>query len=354
MMGVTVGVNQLSVVHKDSNGISIAFPDVCMTPAAPSPVPVPYPNIAKSSDTAKGSQTIKCDGKPVCLKGSNFSTSSGDEAGVNKGVVSGKIKGKAEFINYSFDVKMEGKNVARALDLMLHNDRNTPPVPVIQKPVIAFPDDIDEVEKKCPYCNKSHSFSKKPGNHVGSGTKLSKNIFKSKKIEDHPWYTGKRSLEAHHLVNKNALSTKTDAAWADICFRFGYDINHKKNGIMLPSTKELACQLFVQRHRGKHGSVYFEKVLKLLFPIREKIESGKYCSNPDKLIKVLNKISGKLLDKIDRFKLLLYSDGMEYNENGNGCGGKNRVCSLNRNHGLKQFKTGKLIPSKKTPLKTGE
>jgi hypothetical protein len=131
----------MSVIHKSSNGITIAFPDVCLTPAPPSPpIPVPYPNIAMSSDTAKGSKKVKCDGNPICLKDSNFSMSTGDEAGVNNGgVMSGKIKGKAEFINYSFDVKFEGKNVPKAFDMMLHNDKNTPPFPVLQPPVIAIP-----------------------------------------------------------------------------------------------------------------------------------------------------------------------------------------------------------------------
>jgi len=139
-MGVTVGVNSLSVVHADSNGITTAFPDVCKTPAPPAPfVPIPYPNIAKSSDTASGTSTVKCDGNPVCVKDSNFQTSTGDEAGSLLGVASNKVKGKAEFVNFSFDVKFEGKNVARALDLMLHNDKNTPPFPVLQGPVIPLP-----------------------------------------------------------------------------------------------------------------------------------------------------------------------------------------------------------------------
>ncbi len=142
-MGVTVGVNFLSVVHKSSNGITIAFPDVCITPAAPSPIPIPYPNIAKSSDTAKGTKKVKCDGNPVCVKDSNFSRSMGDEAGTNKGVASGKNMGKAEFLLYSFDVKFEGKNVPRAFDIMLHNDKNTPPFPVLQGPSIAIPSDED-------------------------------------------------------------------------------------------------------------------------------------------------------------------------------------------------------------------
>src|SRR2546425_1465839 len=109
IMGVTVGVNKMSVIHANSSGISPAFPDVCKTPSPAGPIPIPYPNIAKSSDTASGSSQVKCDGNAICLKDSNFSMSTGDEAGsAGGGVASNKIKGKAEFVNYSFDVKVEG------------------------------------------------------------------------------------------------------------------------------------------------------------------------------------------------------------------------------------------------------
>ena len=152
-MPVTVGVNFLSVVHKASNGVTIAFPDVCKTPAPPAgPIPIPYPNIAQSSDTAKGTKKVKCDGQSTCVKDSNFRMSTGDEAGSVGGVVSGKIKGKAEFVNFSFDVKFEGKNVTRAFDLMLHNDKNTPPSPVLQGPVIPIPSDV---KPKCFICDKT-------------------------------------------------------------------------------------------------------------------------------------------------------------------------------------------------------
>src|SRR3979411_1823336 len=104
-MPATVNVNFLTVVHQSSNGISMSFPDVCKTPTPAGPVPIPYPNIAQSSDTADGSTTVKVDGNPVMLKSSNFSTSSGDEAGSAMGVVSSKTKGKALPINASFDVK---------------------------------------------------------------------------------------------------------------------------------------------------------------------------------------------------------------------------------------------------------
>lgn len=150
-MPVTVGANSMSVVHKGSGGVTQAFPDVCKTPAPPAPpIPIPYPNIAMSSDTAQGASTVLCDGNPACVKDSNFMMSTGDEPGSLLGIASNKIKGKAEFVNFSFDVFFEGKNVARAMDLMLHNDKNTPPFPVIQGPVIA----MGKEKADCLYCGE--------------------------------------------------------------------------------------------------------------------------------------------------------------------------------------------------------
>lgn len=136
-MGVTVNVNMRSVVHKSSSGIASAFPDVCKTPAPPAPfVPIPYPNISKSSDTSKGSKKVKMDGNPIMLKDSEFSMSTGDEAGSAGGnMVTNKTKGPSAFMMYSFDVKVEGKNVPRQLDIMMHNKSaisGTPPFPCMQ------------------------------------------------------------------------------------------------------------------------------------------------------------------------------------------------------------------------------
>ncbi len=122
-MPVTVTVNSpMTVVHKDSGGIAPTFPDVCKTPSPGGPIPIPYPNIAKSSDAAQTSTSVKMDGNPIMLKNSVYSMSTGDEAGsAGGGVVSNCIKGKAQFINYSFDVKVEGQNVPRLMDPMKQN-----------------------------------------------------------------------------------------------------------------------------------------------------------------------------------------------------------------------------------------
>jgi uncharacterized Zn-binding protein involved in type VI secretion len=141
-MAASANVNGRTVVHKDSGGVATNFPDVCLTKVGKPIVPIPYPNIAFSKDTAKGSKSVKVDGNPIMLKDSNFSTSTGDEPGSYKGIASGCIKGKAEFINYSFDVKVEGKNVPRLGDMMMQNKSstfNTPPMPEVQPPLVVVP-----------------------------------------------------------------------------------------------------------------------------------------------------------------------------------------------------------------------
>lgn len=146
-MAATTNVNDRTVVHASSGGIATGFPDVCQTPAPPGPpIPIPYPNVAQSADTAEGSTTVTIDGNPIMLKGSNFSTSTGDEAGSIGGVLSSTTKGKAEFVSYSFDVKVDGKNVCRLGDMMVQNKlstANTPPMPEVQPPLVVVPEPED-------------------------------------------------------------------------------------------------------------------------------------------------------------------------------------------------------------------
>lgn len=149
-MSVTINVNDLTLVHKGSDGIATAAaPDVCKTPSPGGPIPIPYPNIARSSDLVEGSTTVKADGQPIALKDSAFATSTGDEAGTaGGGVVSGVIKGKAKFASYSMDVKVEGRNVGRLSDQMTMNG-NAPNTygPEMQKLIALL--GLDAVEILC-------------------------------------------------------------------------------------------------------------------------------------------------------------------------------------------------------------
>ena len=123
-MGQTTFVNGRGVVHKGSGGMSMVFPDVCKTPTPAGPIPIPYPNIGKSSDTTSGPTKVKTDGQMPMTKGAKYMMTTGDEAGSAMGVVSNKVKGAAEFMLYSFDVKFEGKNVCRMGDPLFHNEKN--------------------------------------------------------------------------------------------------------------------------------------------------------------------------------------------------------------------------------------
>lgn len=123
-MGQTVFANGRGVDHKGSGGMSPVFPDVCKTPTPGGPVPIPYPNIGQASNTAKGPKKVKVDGQMPMAKGAVYSMTSGDEPGSVGGVISGKVKGEAEYMLYSFDVKMEGKNACRLGDPLWHNKKN--------------------------------------------------------------------------------------------------------------------------------------------------------------------------------------------------------------------------------------
>lgn len=116
--------NCRGIAHKGSGGMSIVFPDVCNTPSPAGPIPIPYPNIAQASDTSGGPSTVKCDGKMPMVKGATYSKSSGDEAGTAGGLASGVNMKEAEFMMYSFDVKMDGKNACRLGDPLFHNKKN--------------------------------------------------------------------------------------------------------------------------------------------------------------------------------------------------------------------------------------
>ncbi len=154
-MPVTVKVNGAanSLVHKGSNGVSTAtIPDVCKTPSPGGPVPIPYPNISQSATLAKGTTTVKADGgMMIAIKGSEFSLSNGDNAGVAGGVKSSTFMKESTWILYSFDVKMDGKNACRLTDKKFQNHENTVDLAGELQPPNAVnpPKDLEDIAKCC-------------------------------------------------------------------------------------------------------------------------------------------------------------------------------------------------------------
>jgi hypothetical protein len=150
-MSNQVYANGREVSCKAASGKSIcAFPDVCLTPPPPpaGPIPIPYPNTGMASDTSDGSKTVQISGQEVMLKdSSDFKTSTGDEAATKSqgmNVITHQIQGKCYYTSWSMDVKIEGENAVRHLDLMTHNHASTPggtpPWPYMDEMAMADPE----------------------------------------------------------------------------------------------------------------------------------------------------------------------------------------------------------------------
>ncbi len=144
-MSNTTLVNGLSPVTAGSNGILMTGPDVCKTTCGPATVPIPYPNMAQSADLANGSTSVTIDGNPVCLESSELSTSTGDEAGNQKGIISGTINGIALPKISSPTVFIEGKAVVRNTDMFTSNEDNTPPAPIQQAQLVTAVPGVTEL-----------------------------------------------------------------------------------------------------------------------------------------------------------------------------------------------------------------
>jgi uncharacterized Zn-binding protein involved in type VI secretion len=102
-------------VAGESTGHKVIYlnPSVCITPAAPSPVTVPYPIMTPSGTGNLDSDTrrVKIGGKPVFTVDSVVSSCTGNEAGTQKEVVSHKTSSSCYIIDGSPNVKAEGKTV---------------------------------------------------------------------------------------------------------------------------------------------------------------------------------------------------------------------------------------------------
>ena len=164
-MANDVYANGLEIACKAAAGKSVAaFPDVCLSPPSPpaGPMPLPYPNTSYASDTTDGSTSVMISGQEVMLKDQSvFKKSTGNEAATRSlgmAVVTHTIQGEASFVAWSEDVKIEGQNVDRHLDLMVQNEQcntaNVLPWTYLDRMALAKStgkcnDEIDNVQGAC-------------------------------------------------------------------------------------------------------------------------------------------------------------------------------------------------------------
>ncbi len=109
-------------------GMDFGMPDVCLTPAGPAVVPVPYPNFSQRPmaipPTASMKHLLMC--MPSHNLATTIPTSMGDNAGVMLGVASGMVMGPVRNTKGSMKVITGGTPATRMLDTTMQNLTNVP------------------------------------------------------------------------------------------------------------------------------------------------------------------------------------------------------------------------------------
>ena len=161
-MSNTVFANGKSIACKAGEvKVVAAFPDVCQSPPGPptGPVPVPYASSSSSRDLRQGSESVKVGGRPIALKKRSYIASSplGNEAATRSfgaGVSSHQTTGKTYFAMWSMNVRAEGLNLCRHLDLTTSNhgsNPNTPPLSALGSATVPDPSAAKE-QATCECC----------------------------------------------------------------------------------------------------------------------------------------------------------------------------------------------------------
>ncbi|OYV71933.1 MAG: type VI secretion protein, partial [Deltaproteobacteria bacterium 21-66-5] len=89
-------------------GMDLAFPDVCLTPAGPVVVPIPYPNIAMGPTAIPSQMIVLIEAMPAHNLGTVTPLTNGDNAGVAMGVASGTVMGPARHLTAAFTILVGG------------------------------------------------------------------------------------------------------------------------------------------------------------------------------------------------------------------------------------------------------
>lgn len=105
-------------------GMDLAFPDVCLTPAVPAPIPIPYPNFAMGPTAIPSQFTTLIMGAPVHNMATTTPLTNGDNAGVATGVASGTVMGPSRHLLGSFTTLVGGMPVTRLTSMSLQNSTN--------------------------------------------------------------------------------------------------------------------------------------------------------------------------------------------------------------------------------------
>lgn len=114
-------------------GMDLAFPDVCLTP--PVPVPIPYPNLAMGPMGVPAAYNVLFMGTPAHNMATTIPMSLGDCPGVALGVASGMVMGPQRHLTAAFTVLVGGIPATRLTSVSIQNSTNAPGMRIVPSQV---------------------------------------------------------------------------------------------------------------------------------------------------------------------------------------------------------------------------
>lgn len=257
--------------------------------------------------------------------------------------------------------------------------------------------DLDS-ELRCPKCTKelnTHKCEGIPaGQYNGSSKDLGNTIIRkyyNNSFSSHAFYvlppnlsTGsdRNGIAAHHLLTSHSVEPKEYSA---LIRMLGYSINHRNNGVLLPSLMKVACAYAVPLHRGNHSATFMfdvddnlydrgEERELVIYPTYNKFDEiielnyeelvgtlvmnvchtfiAKDICDVDKrkniakdFIVAMDEESQKTFEKVEKFSWMLTSDGLDYKAGNIGCCKCNRLKNKRRKIKRVLEKEGEKLPS---------
>lgn len=241
---------------------------------------------------------------------------------------------------------------------------------------------IQKEPLKCPKCKKdlnsqNHALLNKVGIYNGSGSDLGwniiKKVYKKDHFYEHPFFylsdleskdknivsktmldvklnniTNRYGIEAHHLI---CSANFKDRRIQKYVYLLGYNINHFKNGVLLPKIMKVACSFNVPLHKGSHNATfvlnnddknelivsvtdkeqeltdvnYVNSTRKMLVNVIRRVKFENLCNinklreEAKKFINNMDQASQKIFKLLRSFQWTLTSDGFDYQKGRCGC-----------------------------------
>ena len=110
-MGVTAMAMDIACEDSGHQVVPCA-PNVCITPAAPSPLPIPYPIMGSTANLDPGTEKTQQAGKKILTSDHKIKKISGDEAGTQKDITTMTTGDHAWTLPVMVTILFEGAPVA--------------------------------------------------------------------------------------------------------------------------------------------------------------------------------------------------------------------------------------------------